>query len=193
MQTPQARFILSASAPAHFPSTKTPEYAFLGRSNVGKSSLLNALAATKKLAHVSAQPGRTQSINFFEIGSDVVFADLPGYGFAKVPLQVKDDWQALIEQYLLHRQQLVLCFLLLDSRRCWMDSDRELRQWLEHHGLAYQVIATKVDKLSKTELQKSLATIAGESGGQQPIAFSAVTGQGAREIWQTIKKWQRPG
>ena len=112
-----ARFILSATSPAQFPNLRLPEFAFLGRSNVGKSSLLNVLAGVKKLAKVSAQPGRTQAINFFTISESVTFADLPGYGFAKVPLHVKDSWKSLIEAYLSEREQLVLSFILLDARR----------------------------------------------------------------------------
>jgi GTP-binding protein len=188
-QKPETRFIISANNPAQFPNLRLPEFAFLGRSNVGKSSLLNALAGTKGLAHTSAQPGRTQAINFFSIGDRVTFADLPGYGFAKVPLTVKNQWKDLIEAYLHGREQLRLCFLLLDARRGWMESDEQLRDWLEHRGRAYQVVATKTDKLKKSELQRALAAIREGSGELDLAPFSAATGQGAREIWHTIKNY----
>jgi GTP-binding protein len=140
------------------------------------------------LAYTSAQPGRTQAINFFSINGSLVFADLPGYGFAKVPLHVKNTWQTLIESYLLHREQLLACFLLLDARRGWMEKDLELRDWLEHHQRPYLVVATKTDKLNQSEMQRGMAAIRGESRGAEPLPFSAVTGRGAREIWQAIKK-----
>jgi len=189
MSTPKAdaRFILSATSPAQFPNLRLPEFAFLGRSNVGKSSLLNVLAGVKKLAKVSAQPGRTQAINFFTIGESVTFADLPGYGFAKVPLHVKDSWKSLIEAYLAQREQLVLSFILLDARRGWMDKDLELRDWLLHQHRAFLVVATKIDKLNQSELHRGLAAIRRANDGSDPVPFSAITGQGAREIWQAIK------
>ncbi len=183
----EARFILSATSPAQFPNLRLPEFAFLGRSNVGKSSLLNVLAGVRKLAKVSAQPGRTQAVNFFSIGDSVTFADLPGYGFAKVPANVKHSWQSLIEAYLVHREQLALCFILLDARRGWMDKDLELRDWLIHHDRPFLVIATKIDKLNQSELHRGLTAIRQTNDGFDPVPFSAVTGQGAREIWQTIK------
>lgn len=182
-----ARFILSATSPAQFPNLRLPEFAFLGRSNVGKSSLLNVLAGVKKLAKVSAQPGRTQAVNFFTISESVTFADLPGYGFAKVPLHVKDSWKSLIEAYLSEREQLVLSFILLDARRGWMDKDLELREWLIHQGRPFLVVATKIDKLNQSELHRGLAAIRRVNDGSEPVPFSAITGQGAREIWQTIK------
>jgi GTP-binding protein len=182
-----ARFILSATSPAQFPNLRLPEFAFLGRSNVGKSSLLNVLAGVKKLAKVSAQPGRTQAVNFFTIGETVTFADLPGYGFAKVPIHVQKSWKGLVEAYLVHREPLVLSFLLLDARRGWMEKDLELREWLRHNGRPYLVVATKIDKLNQSELHRGLAAIRREDDGSEPVPFSAVTGQGAREIWQAIK------
>ncbi|HEU0118973.1 MAG TPA: ribosome biogenesis GTP-binding protein YihA/YsxC [Bryobacteraceae bacterium] len=189
MATPHAdaRFILSATSPAQFPNLRLPEFAFLGRSNVGKSSLLNVLAGVKKLAKVSQQPGRTQAVNFFTIGEAITFADLPGYGFAKVPIHVQQSWKSLIEAYLSHREQLALCFILLDARRGWMEKDLELRDWLIHQGRPFLVIATKIDKLKQSELHRGLAAIRRECEGSEPVPFSAISGQGAREIWQAIK------
>ncbi|MBI2688832.1 MAG: YihA family ribosome biogenesis GTP-binding protein [Acidobacteria bacterium] len=182
-----ARFILSATSPAQFPNLRLPEFAFLGRSNVGKSSLLNVLAGVRKLAKVSAQPGRTQAVNFFTISDTFTFADLPGYGFAKVPIHVQQSWKSLVEAYLVQRQQLALSFILLDARRGWMDKDLELREWLLHQGRPFLVVATKIDKLNQSELHRGLAAIRRQNDGSEPVPFSAITGQGAREIWQAIK------
>lgn len=187
----EARFILSAAKPEHFPgkaaTADLPEVAFLGRSNVGKSSLLNALAGTKGLAFTSARPGCTQLINFFRIGDDFVFADLPGYGYAKVPLHIRKEWKGLIDSYLTHRDAIKLCVVLLDSRRGWMEQDLELKDWLEFNKRPFVVVATKVDKLSKREERIGLQAI-GKIAGADPLPFSAVTGRGVREIWQTISK-----
>jgi GTP-binding protein len=166
--------------------------AFLGRSNVGKSSLLNALlgadAGSGAVARVSRSPGRTQTINFFEVDGGFRFVDLPVYGFAKVPLEISRQWKKLIEQYLLDRPGLMLAVLLVDSRRGWMEKDLELREWMEEHQVPYLVVATKVDKLkSQKERHQSLKALrAGYSG--EMLECSAVSGRGVREIWQAIKK-----
>jgi GTP-binding protein len=187
----EAQFVKSAARPEHFPSERTyqglTEIAFLGRSNVGKSTLLNALAGNGKIAFTSATPGRTQLINFFRVGDDFMFVDLPGYGYAKVPVDIVRDWHTLIEQYLAGRDSLKLCVLLLDARRGWMDKDRQLREWLEHQGRPYIVVATKIDKLTQSERQRGLAAIRKESGGDI-FPVSAPTGRGVRELWQTIWK-----
>ena len=187
-----ARFIISAVRPDQFPPQAEPEIAFLGRSNVGKSSLLNALlggnAGAGDVARVSRSPGRTQSINFFEVDGGFRFVDLPGYGFAKVPPQISRQWKNLIEQYLLDRPGLLLAVLLVDSRRGWMEKDVELRNWLEAHAVPYLVVATKVDKLkSQKERHQSLKALrAGYSG--EMLECSALSGRGVREIWQAITK-----
>ena len=187
-----ARFIISAVRPDQFPPQAEPEVAFLGRSNVGKSSLLNALlggnAGAGDVARVSRSPGRTQSINFFEVDGGFRFVDLPGYGFAKVPPQISRQWKNLIEQYLLDRPGLLLAVLLVDSRRGWMEKDVELRNWLEAHKVPYLVVATKVDKLkSQKERHQSLKALrAGYSG--ELLECSALSGRGVREIWQAITK-----
>ena len=184
----EAEHIVSAAGPDQFPAEGLPEVAFLGRSNVGKSSLLNVLAGTKGLAYVSANPGCTQLINFFRVEGKLNLVDLPGYGYARVPLEVKSRWQQLIESYLLNRKTLKLAVVLLDSRRGWMDKDLELKQWLEFHGRPYLVVATKVDKLNQKEEYRGLAAIRKEISGGDMLPFSAVSGRGAREIWQAIWK-----
>ena len=184
-----AEFVTSAARPDQFPAETLPEVAFLGRSNVGKSSLLNCLAGKKGLAFTSAKPGCTQLINFYRVGGRFHFVDLPGYGFARVPKEVTFQWKRLIEQYLLHRRSLELCFLILDSRRGWMDKDLELKRWLEHHNRRYLVIATKTDKLrTQKEQRHQAAAIQEQLPESEPLPFSAVTCRGVREIWQAIQK-----
>jgi GTP-binding protein len=186
----KAEFIVSSADPETFPSDGLPEIAFLGRSNVGKSSLLNALAGRKGLAFTSNTPGRTQTINFYRIEGAFYFVDLPGYGYARVPADQKDRWKKLIERYLLKRENLKLSCLVLDARRGWMDPDRDLKQWLEHLGRPYLVIATKTDKLNQSESARGMRAIHKE--GVEPLAFSALTGRGVREIWQAISKTLHP-
>ena len=166
-----------------------PEVAFLGRSNVGKSSLINAIAGQKGLAFTSNTPGRTQSINFYRIDGRLYFVDLPGYGYAKVPLAYKQEWARLIENYLSERRTLKLSFLILDARRGWMDEDLDLKAWLEANNHPYLVVASKIDKLNQSEQSQSLKGIRQYA---EPLPFSAVTGRGVREIWQAISKTHPP-
>jgi len=182
-----AEFVVSAARPDQFPAETLPEIAFLGRSNVGKSSLLNCLTGRKGLAFTSAKPGCTQLINFYRVGDQFQFVDLPGYGYARVPKAITAQWKELIEQYLLRRSSLQLSFMILDARRGWMEKDLELKQWLEFHNRRYLVIATKTDKLkSQSEQRQGLAAIRSQSPEAEPLPFSAVSCRGAREIWQAI-------
>jgi GTP-binding protein len=183
-----AEFILSAAQPEQFPAESLPEIAFLGRSNVGKSSLLNCLTGKKGLAFTSSKPGCTQLINFYRINEELHFVDLPGYGYARVPLDVKARWKSLIESYLLKRNTLTKAVVLLDARRGWMEQDLELKSWLEYQALPFVVVATKFDKLNQKEQHRSLSSITKELSGGELFPFSAVTGRGAREIWQAITK-----
>ena len=184
-----AQFVISAARPEQFPAETLPEIAFLGRSNVGKSSLLNCLTGQKGLAFTSAKPGCTQLVNFYRIDGQFHFVDLPGYGYARVPKDIVGQWKQLIEQYLLQRRSLELCFLILDARRGWMDKDLELREWLEFHNRRYMVIATKTDKLkSQSDQRQGIANIRSQSLEMEPLPFSAVRCRGAREIWQAISK-----
>ena len=183
-----ARFIISAARPEQFPPETDPEIAFLGRSNVGKSSLLNALVGAEGAARISSRPGCTQLINFFQVEGGYRFVDLPGYGYAKVPREITSGWRDLIERYLVGRTALRLAVLLLDARRGWMDMDIELRDWLEVQGRPFIVVATKVDKL-KSQKERHLSMSALHKGYQgELIECSAVTGRGVREIWQAISK-----
>ena len=180
----KTEFVVSAGKPAQFPADRLPEIAFLGRSNVGKSSLINALIGQKGLAFTSNTPGRTQTINFYRIDGSFYFVDLPGYGYARVPPGMALEWKRLIEQYLEDRETLKLSCLILDGRRGWMEKDLDLKRWLEHHGRPYVVIATKTDKLNQSEQERGLRAIRQE--GVNPLPFSALSGRGVREIWQAI-------
>jgi len=184
-----AEFVMSAARPDQFPADTLPEVAFLGRSNVGKSSLLNCLTGQKGLAFTSAKPGCTQLINFYRVGELFHFVDLPGYGYARVPKEVASQWKRLIEHYLLHRKSLQLCVLVLDARRGWMEKDLELKEWLEFHNRRYIVIATKTDKLKSKEKQRQGTTaIRNQCEAGDPLPFSAIQCRGVREIWQAISK-----
>jgi GTP-binding protein len=182
-----SEFVLSAPEPEHFPKEEHPEIAFFGRSNVGKSSLINALLGQKELAHTSSRPGCTQVINFYRVGEALNFVDLPGYGFARVPEEIRLEWKKLIESYL-ERQALQLCVMVLDARRGWMQKDLDLKNWLDVHDKPYLVVATKMDKLkNQSERQRSLTALRQGATGE-PMLCSAKTGRGVREIWQAITK-----
>ena len=182
----EAELMLSAALPEQFPADTLPEVAFLGRSNVGKSSLLNCLVGRPGLAFTSATPGRTQSINFYNVAGQFHFVDLPGYGYAKVPLPVKAEWKHLIDAYLVNRKSLALCILILDARRGWMEKDLELKKWLEFHNRRYTVIATKMDKLKSQKDQYHGMKALRENFSGELVPFSAIECRGAREIWQAI-------
>jgi GTP-binding protein len=188
-------FLGSAATPAQFPTGGLPEVAFLGRSNVGKSSLLNALVGVKNLARVSAQPGRTRLVNFFRVGSDMVLADLPGYGYAKVPETMRRGWEKLVTSYLMGRGPLALCVFLVDARHPPTEGDETLRGYLDHHALPYVVAATKVDKLGRGEAVRRRDGLVRGIGqrARSVVAVSAVTRTGVDELWRTIRAAAAPG
>ena len=191
-------FVGSAASKAQFPADGLPEVAFLGRSNVGKSSLLNALAETKGLARVSAKPGRTQLINFFRVtggarpdeAREHYLVDLPGYGYAKVSESVRLSWEQLVSAYLTGRDALRLCVVLVDARHEAMEGDLTLRTFLEHEGIPYAVAATKADKLSKSERPRRLRALReGMAAGAQAVTtVSALTRDGVDDLWATIRR-----
>ena len=187
----EAEFIKSAFKPAHYPPPDRSEIAFAGKSNVGKSSLINTLLNHKGLAKTSQTPGRTQAINFFNVNgkTNLIFADLPGYGFAKVPQSIKKEWKNMIETYLSTRQNLRLLFVLIDIRRSVSESDTELLKWLKYIGLPTIAVLTKSDKLSKSQQQKQVALTAREIEGltfRPPLPFSAKTRDGVEPLWNHI-------
>jgi GTP-binding protein len=183
-----AELVISAVRPEQFPDEGPPEYAFLGRSNVGKSTLLNSLFRNRGPARTSSTPGCTRVINFYAVGGGLRLVDLPGYGYARVSHDERQRWKLLIETYLTGRRSLRLCLLLVDARRGWMEKDLELKRWLEFHRRRYLVIATKFDKLKKGEERyRVLMAIRRQMQDGDPIPFSALTGQGVSEIWQAIR------
>lgn len=187
-------FVKSAAKPGDFPIGDLPEVAVVGRSNVGKSSLLNRLTGKKRMAFVSKTPGRTQLINFFRWGDGIMLVDLPGYGFAKVPASVQKSWETLVTAYLFEREALRLALLLVDIRREPMDSDMQVRDLLARAGVTYAVVATKTDKLPKSRLlqqRSKLERIYGTEAKVPLITFSAVTNEGRNELWKVIEKHTR--
>ena len=187
MKISSARFVKSATRPAEFPRDQRPEIAFCGRSNIGKSSLLNTLTKAHGLARTSSSPGRTQTINFFLIDERFYFVDLPGYGYAKVPKAVKESWGAMIENYLQDRNQLKLALMLVDSRMTPVESDMMMKQWLDHHRIPNSVVLTKTDKISRSQLNQALRTSAQTLNTKEIIPFSAVTGFGRDVILNRIE------
>jgi len=183
---------MSAANPNRFPPVIAPEIAFLGRSNVGKSSLINSLVGNK-IAKTSNTPGRTQTINFFEIRwpgrprPDIVFADLPGYGYARVPRELTAEWPKFIEPYLVHRQSLALCLCLVDANIPPQQSDAHMVEWLKGAGRDYLVVATKADRVGN-KLQASLNALKSELGIDFVLPYSAKLGTGKDELWKRIKE-----
>lgn len=186
MKIASAEFVKSAFERAHWTTDGRPEIAFLGRSNVGKSSLLNSLLLRKGLARTSNTPGRTQSINFFLINDSFYFADLPGYGYARVSKSMRSDWGQMAREYLEQREELALCIQLVDSRHKPTALDLQLNEWLEHENKPRIIVATKADKLSNNELARSLKVINGMALGAKAIAYSAQTGRGRDDLWSEI-------
>ena len=188
------QFLLSAMAEAQFPVPDVPEVAFLGRSNVGKSSLLNALVG-EKTAKVSSTPGRTRAINFFALLDPsqkrrLIFADLPGYGYAKISKSISAGWPAFIEPYLANRPTLKLCICLVDSNVPPQPSDRQLIEWLRAVGRTFAVVATKVDRLSGNERTRNLSALKKGLETEDVLAVSSKTGYGMQELWARIEAAQ---
>lgn len=186
------QFLLSAVAASQFPAPDVPEIAFLGRSNVGKSSLLNALVG-EKAAKVSSTPGRTRAINFFALLDDrqrkrLVFSDLPGYGYAKISKSISAEWPKFIEPYLAERETLVLCVCLVDSNVPPRPSDRQLLDWLRAAGRDFAVVATKADRLSGNGRTRSLAALRSALEVDEIIPISAKTSYGVKELWGRIER-----
>ena len=177
------------------PKTDLPEFAFAGKSNVGKSSLINALMNRKSYARISAQPGKTQTINYYLINKELFYVDLPGYGFAKVSQSVREKWGTMIENYLHKSPQLKAVFLLIDIRHEPSANDREMYEWVVYQGFTPIIIATKADKVTRTQLPKHikmLRTGLNLEKGTTLIPFSSVTKQGRDEIWALIDSYLAP-
>jgi GTP-binding protein len=187
-----SRFLAAATDAAHFPAPSLPEIAFLGRSNVGKSSVINSLVGSK-LARTSSTPGRTRSINFFEIRwpgkprPELIFADLPGYGYAKISREISQEWPKFIEPYLNERPTLALCVALVDINVPPQASDRQLLDFLSAAGREFLLVATKSDRLSNNQLNSALRTLAEEYSMARLLPYSAKTSAGRDELWSQIR------
>jgi GTP-binding protein len=191
MKVLSAEFVLSAKEPAHYPQAVLPEIAFAGRSNVGKSSLINTLLNRKGIARTSNTPGRTQEINFFRVNDRFAFIDLPGYGYAKVPESIRKQWGPMVETYLRVRDTLELVVLILDVRRDPSEEDLQLMDWLSHYQIPFLVVLTKTDKVSNNEFTDKRRRIMEKIGlpAEMPlVAFSAKTGAGKETLWREIRK-----
>ncbi len=173
------------------PENQMPEIAFAGKSNVGKSSLINVLMNRKSLARTSAQPGKTQTINFYNINQELYFVDLPGYGYAKVSLEAKEKWGKMVERYLKQSRQLKAVFLLIDIRHEPSANDRQMYEWILSNGYHPIIIATKMDKLNRSQIQKHVKVVKQGlevDNNTVVIPFSAVSKQGRDEIYALIDK-----
>jgi len=191
------QFLLSATAAEQFPAPTVPEVAFLGRSNVGKSSLLNALVG-EKAAKVSSTPGRTRAINFFAMLDPsqrprMVFADLPGYGYAKISKSISATWPEFIEPYLAERSPLKLCICLIDSNIPPQESDLQLIDYFRQTGRDFSVVATKIDRLSGNERTRNLAALKRSYGIDEILPISAKTNAGIKELWTRIEAVSEAG
>jgi len=187
-----ARFVMAATDSRQFPAPALPEFAFLGRSNVGKSSVINSLLGSK-IAKTSSTPGRTRSINFFEVRwpgkphPELMFTDLPGYGYAKISREVSSRWPEFIEPYLRERPCLALCLALVDVNVPPQKSDLQLAEFLRASGRPFLIVATKSDRLSGNELRASLRVLSQEFASARILPFSSRSGAGRDELWQEIK------
>ncbi len=182
-------FVKSATRPSHYPDWPFPEVAFAGRSNVGKSSLINALLSRKGLVKVSSTPGRTQLINFFQVNDALGLVDLPGYGFARVPLEVKAKWGAMIEGYLSRRQALSAVIVIMDLRRGIEEDDMQLIEALPHYKIQPILVFTKADKYSRNAMQQRAREIAAAHAlrADDLVLASSTKRQGLEVIWQRIQ------
>ena len=195
MKIVSADFILAAENRRHYPAGGLPEVAFAGRSNVGKSSMINALLARRNLVRTSRTPGLTRKLNFYLINGSFFFVDLPGYGYAAVPLPVRKQWGPMVETYLKSRQELAGVVVIVDARRMAGESDIELMRYLESYRIPTILAVTKADKLSKSELSAQERRIRETIADTIPVViFSSHSGMGKKELWKEIKsliEWTR--
>ena len=191
MKVITTEFLTGAVSAKQYPKELYPEFAFVGRSNVGKSSLIRSLLNRKKLVRISSTPGKTREINFFRINDTLMFADLPGYGFARVTPALQKKWRTMIEEYLTNRDPLTAIVFIVDIRRKPTELDLTLKEWLEDLGRPYILIITKSDKLSGTERSKQTKIIKAAFKGDQTLAtvtYSSKNHLGRKELWSEIQK-----
>jgi GTP-binding protein len=195
MKVVTAEFLISAVSPAQYPRQPLPELAFAGRSNVGKSSLINILVHRKKLVKTSSTPGKTQAINFFLINQRFLLVDLPGYGYAKVPRKIQASWQPMVETYLQQRHTLQAVVHIVDLRHAPTEQDRQLHEWLQLQSIATVTVATKADKVKASQRQAHLAVIRRglDLSHEEPLLlFSAHNREGRLQLWQRLSAFLTP-
>jgi GTP-binding protein len=182
----QAEFVVSAILAHDFPRDGLPEVVFAGRSNVGKSSLINRLTKSRNLARTSSKPGKTQSINFYRLDRSFYLVDLPGYGYAKAGREKSRNWQLSVEQYFRDRPAIALVIQMVDARMPPTELDIQLAEWLKHMAIQRLLVAAKADKLSGNQRSANARLISEALGEEQIIMSSAVTGLGSQEIWARV-------
>lgn len=190
MKVTAAEFVISAVGPKQYPTDGLPEIALVGRSNVGKSSLLNKMMSRKALARTSSRPGKTQTLNYFKVNNQIYFVDFPGYGYAKVSKSIKEQWGKMIQAYLSQREELRFIIQLVDIRHAPSKDDVAMYDWCKQIGLSTVVVATKGDKIARGKWQQHLKVIREHlqlRGGDTIIVFSSETGQGRDELWAEIQ------
>lgn len=191
----QAELDIVCGVTSRLPDTGMPEVAFAGKSNVGKSSLINGLMNRKSLARTSGQPGKTQTINFYKVNREMYLVDLPGYGYARVSQSEKEKWGKMIERYLHTSRNLKAVFLLIDIRHAPSANDCQMYEWILHNGFRPIIIATKLDKLKRSQVQKNLKILREGLRLEKDVTvipFSAETKQGREEIWELIDRFTDP-
>lgn len=189
MKIKSSEFIISAAGDRQFPEDGLPEVALAGRSNVGKSSLINRMLERRNLARTSSQPGKTQTLNYYKVNGSLYFVDFPGYGYARVSRTQREAWGKLAERYLRGREPLKLVLQLVDLRHPPSADDRNMFEWLSHYGIPMCVVATKADKIARGRIPQHAKVIRQELGmpGHFPlVVFSSETGQGREELWRII-------
>lgn len=192
MKIKTAEFVTSIAKLNQMPTSKLPEIAFIGRSNVGKSSLINSLCNRKSLARTSSEPGKTRVMNFYRVNNAVHFVDLPGYGYAKVPDQIRSGWQHLIEGYLRNRENIKLSLLIIDARHDPTKLDLAMMEWLEYYAIPYGLVLTKSDKVPQYKLQQRIAVIQTNHLSKcehckAVLSYSSLKGEGRSELLALIK------
>jgi GTP-binding protein len=194
MKIISTEFLVGAVSAKQYPKEDLPEFAFVGRSNVGKSSLIKSLLNRKKLVRISSSPGKTREINFFNINETMMFADLPGYGFARVPPALQNKWKNMIEEYLTQRKPLIAIIFIVDIRRKPTELDLTLKEWLEELKRNYILVITKADKISASERSKQIKEIKAAFMGKNALGFSVYSSlkhTGRKELWAELQKLSR--
>lgn len=191
MKVTQAEFVISAVGPDQYPQDALPEIALAGRSNVGKSSLINRLISRKNLARTSSVPGKTQTLNYYKVNEALFFVDFPGYGYAKVSKTLRQKWGHMIESYLRERETLKLVMQIVDLRHPPTQDDQAMYEWLQHYDIPRLVVATKLDKVKRSQWDKQRKTVRetlGMEAAEPLVLFSSETGQGYDELWTWIEQ-----